>query len=999
MNRNLMKRLLLVAVVFMWGLVAESASDCPNFLDLVGTGYHTNNWYGMSLTVDSDGKYLQFNANEKFLLSPRYPAPIRKIVLNVGASADSPKRTMRIHPLFSGAEDTTEKPEWAIDGLVKNVFKPFVFDFHPSENVDAVRICIDGSSGSIYVNGILILYGDKEAGEDELLRQFAQQLPVPENLRASSFTSTSLTVAADAVGGGGVSGYRFVVDKLEGMPRTERRENFVSAPALSSGWTYGETNGVTLGQYVGTSSSSYPDNKTASDGGVALKIVPDGKDDALVEILSPFVAENITECSFVCKASSNGSSDQVRVFGRTGTDAAWAEIGVATAVSSSKAYVTNAVPFADGIRQVKFEFAATLGSTANCGLDTLRIVYGGNETRMRVWEDEEPRTVPICELKNLAANARYAFRAQAVADPLADSPCRDSSWTEEQVVDLSWATITVTPPADVDWESNGGKMTVRWTAVEGADHYLVTVAPTDDPDHPVVENAKATGTSLVVTIPAAGEYGVTVTAVSPGGLSVATAEAVIGEVGVGALASVTLKAVDRQVIEASWSKVALAESYQAKLVKVGGTAETIEYGWPTDGNGRCVAPDGWTVSEGWNDPRCANTWTNGGVAYPALSYTGCALESDDRGQAITKVNCAYKCGNTSKSVLANTRLAVYATSFGGDWRLIEKVPVSGSLDSLKLSFKPEEDVRQIRLAAEKDLDFGSDANVRLGKLSIVYGEETRSEVESVRVTETKATFGNLDAKGKYVVTVVPQPSEGDALGATSPVVDLAAEIFRKTGAVPLSEVKDDLYVADFTGLATMTADFEARSVKLDYWQFGKGSGEPEKLLYTTGTNRTTGGVYAFCDKDRTPESFMLGTLATSTYGCSVGISFRNDTDGAFEVKSLAFDSVQRTFKSAKASYALEWLLTDGATGIDAEGEWQPLEIPETAPFVAGDSEATGEFRQSVAVTDGLPTRIPVGSVLILRWRHEKGASGPAMAIDNVKLEVSGRKKGFHFIAR
>ena len=209
---------------------------------------------------------------------------------------------------------------------------------------------------------------------------------------------------------------------------------------------------------------------------------------------------------------------------------------------------------------------------------------------------------------------------------------------------------------------------------------------------------------------------------------------------------------------------------------------------------------------------------------------------------------------------------------------IESLPVSGSFDSFKLSFKPEEDVRQIRLTAKKNQEFGSDANVRLGKLSILYGEETRSEVESVRVTETKVTFGNLDAKGKYVVTVVPQPSEGDALGATSPVVDLATVIFRKTGAVPLSEVKDDFYVSDFSGLATMTADFEARSVRLDYWQFGKGSGEPEKLLYTAGTNRTTGGVYAFCDKDRTPESFMLGTLATSTYGCSVGIAFRNDTD-------------------------------------------------------------------------------------------------------------------------
>ena len=989
-----MKRSFLVVVTFVCGLAAESASDCPNLLDLVGTGYHTGNWYGMSLTIDPNGKYLQFGSNEKFLLSPRYSAPIRKIVLSVSASSDSPSRTMRIHPLFNGAEDATEKPEWAVAGLAKNVFRPFVFDFHPSENVDAVRICIEGSSGSIYVNGILILYGDKEAGEDELLRQFAQQLPVPEGLRVSAFTSTSLTMAADEVSGGGVSGYRFVVDMLDGLPRTERRENFASVPALSAGWTYGETNGVTLSQYVG---SGYYDNKTSDKS--ALKIEVKGTNGSLAEIVSPLADERIAEYSFVGRATRAENACAISVYGRSSEAEGWQALSDAVPLTGSLIATTNVLPSSVDVRQVKFAFVANFGNQANAALDSLRIAYGGNETRIRVWEDEEPRAVPTCELTNLTANARYAFCAQAVADSQADTPCRDSSWTEAQVVDLSWATITVTSPADVGWELNGGKMTVRWAAVEGADHYLVTVAPTDDPAHPVVENAKTTGASLVVTIPAAGEYGVTVTAVSPGGLSVATSEAVVGEVGVGALAEVLLKAVDRQEVEASWSKVPLAESYQAKLVKIGGTAETVEYGWPTDGNGRCVVPGGWTASDGWDDPRCANTWMNSGVACPALPYTGCALSSGDRDRAITKVNCAYKCGSTSKTVLENTRLAVYAKTLNDEWQLIKKVAVSGSLDSLKLSFKPEDDVRQICLAAEKDLAFGAEASVRLGKLTIVYGEETRSEVKSVRVTETKVTFGNLDAKGKYVVTVVPQPSEGDALGATSPAVDLAAEVFRKTGAVPLSEVRGDLYAEDFSGLATMTADFEARSVKLDYWQFGKGSGEPEKLLYTAGTSRTTGGVYAFCDKIRTKESFMLGTLATGTYGCSVGLAFRNDTDASFEVKSLAFDSVQRTFRSVKATYALEWLLTDGVTGIDAEGEWQALTIPETAPYVIGDSEATGEFRQSVTVTDGLPPRIPAGSVLILRWRHEKTASSPAMGIDNVKLEVLGLKKGFRVIAR
>ena len=992
-----MKKMIFGALSLACG-VCLADIDRPDVLGLGGTGYHLNGWFTFGASVHSEKDSLLFDNKEEFVLSPRYDAPIRKVVLGVRASsaADSMTRTLWVRPFANGIETSTN--DFACTLQTKPTdFTNVSFDFSPGDKVDAVRICLgDKGSGNWHVGLILVFYGEKGAGEDDLLRSLAQELPPPENLRIETFTTNSLNLAADEVVG--ATGYRFAVERLDGLPRTVEREDFVMAPALSAGWSYGETNHVSFGQYTGTSSSSYPDNKTSSDGGYALKIVPDKKGDALVQIISPEVFENVTECSYVCKASE-ALSDQIRVYGRKSAHDEWIALGEATTVTASKVYVTNAVPVAAGIRQVMFEFSAPPDAAANCGLDTLRIVYGGNETHVAVRSADEVSEAPTCALDSLEANARYAFRVQAVADPAAEPPCRDSSWTEEQVVDLAWASVRVAPPTDVAWERNGAKMTVWWTAVDGADHYLVDVVQTDDPERPVVLGAKTTGTSLEVTVPSVGEYTVTVTAVSPGGISKATSAAFVDEVELGALASVALKAVERQAVEASWSKVPLAEGYQAKLVAVGGTAETFEFGWPVDEGGRCTLPDGWTCDSWWKDPATANTWTNNHVAYPALPYGGSFLASGEFSQPITKLTCAYKCGSSSQGVLDNTRLVIAVKAADDtNWRDVANLTVRTATDTVKLNFAEEENVRQVRLTAVELTPVGSRANVRLGKLTVVSGSETRREVESVRTVETKVSFRNLDPNGRYAVTVVPLPSEGEVQGASSPVVDLSAEHFRKTGAVPLSQVRGGAYVESFDSLSNVSAKVEARELRLDYWQLHKGSGETDTVLYSSKTNFTTGGVYALSDEDRTPASFMLGTLAAGTYGCAVGIAFLNDTDGAVDVGTLSFDIIQRTFKKVPSSYRLEWTITDGVTGIDAEGAWQSLTISPTAPYVAGDPEASGEYRQTVEIAEGLPVKIPVGGVLILRWRHEKVASGPAMGIDNVKVEF-GRAGGFRVFVR
>lgn len=986
---------LLAVLSLIASLAVQAACDQPDVADFGGTGYHEGNWYSYQLDVVNKTN-LQFGSGSDFLLSPRYGAPIRKIVLNV-MKAGSATRTLAVRPLFDGIESDESKAEWNVpnDQLDSSAARNFIFDFSPDEKVDAFRIAGGSGSGSVNVSKLLVFYGDKDADEDAKLLELAQQLPTPQNLRIAALDSEShaLTLAADPVEK--ATGYRFVLEQLTGLPRTEVREDFVGAPELSAGWTWGETNNVS---FEVSTSSNYYDAKTTSDRR-ALKVVLGKGNDFQAEIVSPLVPERITEVSFVCKATSANLTDKISVWGRNSQGDAWTRLAEES-VPTSMAWMTNVVPQDVSVRQVKFAFTAGPDSSANCILDTLRVVYGGDEERTEVVPGGKVVAEPTCTFDGLEGDGRYAYRVQAVRQNDGDTAYRDSSWTDEQRFEMAWASVSVEPPTGIEWDVDGSKMTVRWNAVAGADHYLVTVVQTDDPEHPVVRNARATGMSLVVTVPAAGEYSVQVTAVSPGGLKTAVSEATVGEVGVGMLASVSLKAVERQSVEASWTKVPLAEGYQAKLVKVGGTAETVEYGWSTDENGHCALPSGWNVHEtDWTDAGYGeNTWKSGTSVYPMLAINGWYLESEDRGQPLTKVVCAFKRGS-AKSVV-NTHLSVYSKTSGGEWKNIAKSSALTSLSEFKMNFTLQDDVRQLRFAAEGEKTYDA-VNLCLGKLTLVYGEEERSVVESVRVTDTKVAFRNLDPNGRYEVVVVPLPSEGESLGATSKAVDLSQEKFRLTGAYPLSLAAGGRYDEDFQSLTTTPtrvsgSKVETRSLDLDYWQLNQGAGAAETATYSSKTNLTTGGIYVLSDEAHEADSFRLGTLATGSYGCTLGIALKNDTEQNLTVTNLSFKTVQRTFKAKTASYAFEWLVTDGATGVDAEGDWHPVDIATTAPYVAGDPVATGEFVQTISIGEAadLPGKLQPGSVLILRWRHAKGASGPAMGIDDVKVEMLGLQKGF-----
>lgn len=949
---------------------AEAAVDQPDALTFVGTGYHTNDWFSFETSLHSDGDGVLLDSMSEFVLSPRYAAPIRKVILRVKASALAPNRYLRVRPFVDGLQVGTDVFDCAAKSVADTkAFESVSFDYPSDARVDAVRIGLDGSgTGNWRIASLVVFFGEKGADEDEILRSFAQELPPPGHPRVASFGLTSLSLVADAVAD--AAAYRFSVVRVDGTPLTTVVENFAAAPALAaSGWTIGSSNAV-FDVYTG---SNYPDTKTAGDG-KALKVdkaVSSGT--VWVEVVSAEVADSISEASFVVKAGSSDRSDRISVYGRPDVASDWTLVGSPFAVTATKSWVTNAVPVEADYRQVKFRFEADADDFSVCGLDTLRIVYGGNETRTPVAVDASYAT-PACDLTGLAT-ARYLFQAQAVGG----AGYRDSSWTEPQLVDLNWVGVTVSAPDGVALSASGSTLTVSWDPVAGAESYLVTVVPVDDPDAPVVVDARTTATSLSVTLPAVGLYAATVTASSPLGQSTATAPAQTLDVLLGALGPVAAEATDPQTIAATWKAIPLAESYQATLVRLGGSAETLSLGWESDGS-RISLPADWSAEEEWKGAQ----WTSGAAAYPSLAYTDCWIASDAGEEPITRLVCQYKCGSSSETILEHTRFAVYVADTSGVWEQAARVATLSSLQELALDFPASRDVRQVKLVAESESK-QTMGNVRLGRLALTRGVETRTAVASQSVVEGAATFRGLDPSARYQVVVSPQPSEDAALAAASATVDLSATTFRQTGAVSIASLRGGVYEQDFSILTSVSADVETKSLALDFWQFLKGSGDVETLLYTSSTNRTNGGVYVF-GSDGDASARCLGTLATSSMGCSVGLAFRNDETYPVGVASVSFTAVQRSCRTNPATYAVEWLVTDGAGAIGADGDWQLLSTPATAPYTAAAPFSGPDYRQTVELTDALPNeKIPAGGVLLLRWRHAKGASGPMMAIDDVRV--------------
>ena len=825
------------AVAILTAAWASAAVDDPSISGWSGTAYREGGWF--TYRTGADGGGLVMDAEHKFLLSPCYSTPIRRVAV-IAARSEGSERKLSVAPFANGTENAAQVRELASSDAVQ------MLDFDPADGVTAFRMYAGSSGGGGWtVSRICVFYGEKAEGEDEVFSSLTGMLATPDNIRAESFSTNSLTVAADAVGG--ASGYVFEVSRVDGVPETTVREDFVNAPELSDGWTFGDTSNAVLGQYTGISSSSFPDAKTgidnAADNASALQIAKGkGSGAVKVEIVSPLLPAAVREVSFVSKrATGTPSSDVVSIYGRTSESADWAAIGTAFEVSTSKTWTTNSVDVACGYRQIMFEFSAESAETCkNCGLDTLRVVYGGDETRTPVVDGSATNGLPRLELSGLGT-ARYAFRAKAVGDGVGDS-----QWTDEKSVDLAWAGVVATAPENVAVEASGGSLHVSWSASEGAAFYRVVAVSAEDSD--VVVRQDTEGTNCALAVSAVGEYEVTVTAFSPGGMTSASAAAQSATVALGAVGAVSAAASDYGEITATWDAVPLAAGYSAKIF--------------------------------------------------ALSD----------------------------------------------------------------------------------------------------GDATRTPAGNVYVSVPAVVFTGLDPAARYVVEVVPQPGDDASLGAASDVVDMSLVRFRRKGAVPLGV---EGWSENFDALANMTKAVDFKTVPLDYWQIAKGAAMQEKLNYTSGTNSTSGGVYAFSDAERTTGSFALGSLASGTDGCVFGIALVNASELSVERDmTLSFEMIQRSYRANPAAYALEWKMTDGETGILSDGGWNAVEIRDSAPYAAGDAgRPDGEFRQEESVGIRLPARLAPGGVLILRWRHPKTSSGPMMAIDNVRISCSRVQQALRITVR
>jgi len=978
-------------------LPAVGSVDRPDTTDLAGNAYHEGGWLSQGLALNATEGFLQFDSSGDVLFSPRYALPIRKIVLEARcSSASSPSRFLTLTPYVNGVEDAGNVLTNAVFAG-RDVLSVVGFDFSTGQGVDAFRIGMAGSSGNWGLTRLMVFWGEKTPDEDEALRDVARQLPTPENVRLSALAPSSVTLSADAVSE--ATAYVFEVARLTGCPRTELREDFVGAPTCTEGWTFGSTNNVKLSSYSGENSTSV--DRETSDDRSSLKIeAKSAIADVLVELVSPEAApgECVRECSFWSKRASGDSTDRLQAFGQAGGSSEWVALDEPHAVGTSKDRQTIAVGEELDIRRVKFVFTAESNTCRACALDSCCIVYGGNETRDVV--ATVTNETAVCEVTDLTL-ARYGYRVRALGATTGDIVYKDSSWSEEQVVDLAWAHVELSAPTDVACTASGEKLNVTWTAVKDAAEYVVTLALADDPSRPVT-TVTTRGTSVSIPVEELGEYAVSVTAVSPGGVSRATAEAGLCELKLGRPEGLSAEATAADTVTVTWRDVPLAAGYQAKLFRVEGTAGTVvsDYSALPD-----TWPPGWTHDD-WDAEQ--GFWTSGGK-YPKFTYRGQWIATESFPAAVTKVAYSVRSGTSKAGCLENQFLRVeLSRGAAGGWETCRELPVSSeTVANDEIVFSAADDVRRIRFVAETR-NGNYSPSIKFGKVTVSYGEYARNEVASVDVGagECVAVFRGLDRTDRYVAAVTPQPSEGRELESSSEIVDLGSERFRTVGPVSLAACKG-VYAQTFDSLAGLEKEMDLVRVPLDAWQLFKGSGAAEKLFYTAGTNSTKCGVYCYSDANRLTNSFMIGTVASGTMGSSLGLSFVNDTDGSLDAPTVTFTSVQRNFKANPATYALEWLVTDGPWSIGTESAaWQTLAIPATAPLTGATADGRSEFRQeAISVTPVFAEafvpggRLKPGQVLILRWRHEKGASGPMMGLDDVRVEFPVPKTGFGILVR
>ena len=950
-------------------LSVRASVDQPDAAKFSANGWHGSGWlsHGVQLNVES-GKPI-FDAAQDMVFSPHYVQPIRKVILETRCTAkSSPTRFLAVCPYVAGTEDASRKVAFEVVGNWGELTILSV-DFASEDNVDAIRIGMtDSGNGNWILTRLAVIYGEKTGDEDELMRTFARQLPTPEDLTLTDLASSSFSVSASAVED--AADYCFELTKLTGSPRTEIREDFIAAPNLSDGWTCdAKTEGLTLSDEDG-----YADTTAGDEHALKIDKVTSLKNGSVeLGLLSPVSPEPITEWSFVGRVGTlEGKSNRFAVYGRTvATSTEWIELAkdLAPDKKTSNKLFTGAVDATQDIRQVRFVLTADAGSWTMTGLDSLCVVYGGNEERELI--SAQTNATPMAAWQDLASG-RYGYRVKAIGATEGEKQFKDSAWTEEQTVDLAWAGVELSSPENLAYEVSGDKLNLSWSPVAMADHYEVKVALVDDPENPVATLVSKSASASVPLVEL-GDYVVTVTAVSPGGVSTAEASLENCTVTLGKVTGLTVEATAADTIAATWKAVPLAESYQAKLFKVTGTAGTAvsDYSRLEDGE--------WPA--GWEHYSYDTELYSGN---PKLKYLSSWIKTETYPQPITQVKFSFKShvsAATLSEEVAKTYIRVEGSADDVTWNEIVAHQVTTAMQTITETIPFENGLRRIRFSVQyvgENPNY-TNPNIEFGKVTVSYGEYVRTEVESVGTKECAATYRGLDGTAKYVVVVAPQPSEGTECEASSVVIDLASEYFRPTGPVSIAGCRGGVYLQDFDVLACVTKETDPRRVPLGNWQFFYGSGEAERLYYSSGTNSTKGGVYCYSDAERTTDSFMIGTVAVKTTGSSVGLAFVNDTGTSLDAPTLTFTAVRRNEKPGD-SYQLEWLVTDGPWSIGTESDgWKSLPLMEGMP----DFSVT---------PDGC--RLDPGQVIIFRWRQEKVTGGPMLGLDDIHVEFPVDKSGF-----
>ena len=458
---------------------------------------------------------------------------------------------------------------------------------------------------------------------------------------------------------------------------------------------------------------------------------------------------------------------------------------------------------------------------------------------------------------------------------------------------------------------------------------------------------------------------------------------------------VRLEATAPDRIRATWEGVPGENGYQVELFRSEDGRETDRPDF--SGLASAIWPKGWTHSDD-----IGFGWYSSDKLIKVLFRTSW-FASPFYPKPITRFEYKFKSNKTSTEV-ERTKLVVLVskTESDDDWIEFGRFQVSGSMSNVVSVIDAEAGIRRLRFSVDyRDSDMAYAGNLLLGVnvISIVCGESSAVRVAEAEPTEPITVFSDLNATASYFATVRPNPADDPGLAATSAVLDLSKEHFRRTGAMPVSEMKHG-HEERFDSLSNFVSQTKTAKVNLNYWQFVL-DGVDMDALGVSQTNSAPGvaGCYVCRDNEKISslDSSMIGTLASGDKACAVGLAIANDAGTALENLTVTFDSLQRTSNANSATYAFEWRMTDGEASIAAASDWNQVSIPQTAPYTSEKRSVMPEYRQR-GIVAAIPAKLPAGGILLVRWHHPKTISGPMIAIDNVRIAFDN-PRGFLLLVR